>query len=397
MNPAVVLPELVDQALADRDGAVDPDGLAEVAEETAVRLSSRMDRLHTPDGDEPALFDLAVGLSILARRRGGVTWLGRHWCADGHDDCPGDGMLAWPSQDRVGAVYTPPWLATEIARHTVRAAVAAVGPLHTADTEVWRLRPLEQLLGLRIADIACGSGALLVAAARDLVDTVTAALVQAGLDEAVSRRAVAERVVRSCLYGVDLDPLAVASTRLCLALLAPHARVDAEVATRVVPGDALLTDPVLLWPHLEPWPGLDAVVGNPPWLGGGRITGVLGRDYRERLVREVGRGRRGSADLSAYFLLRAHDLLHRGGQLGMVFTNTIAQGATREVGLDQVVAEGGTIWRAIKNLEWPTDRASVHCSLVWISRAPVVNTELVLAGGVRPAGGETATTGRKSV
>ena len=42
---------------------------------------------------------------------------------------------------------------------------------------------------------------------------------------------------------------------------------------------------------------------------------------------------RGNADLIAYFLLRAHALLNSRGQTGLIATNTLAQGDTREVGL----------------------------------------------------------------
>ena len=47
---------------------------------------------------------------------------------------------------------------------------------------------------------------------------------------------------------------------------------------------------------------------------------------------------RGNADLIAYFLLCGARLAQSGGQTGLIATNTLAQGDTREVGLDQVVA-----------------------------------------------------------
>ena len=49
-------------------------------------------------------------------------------------------------------------------------------------------------------------------------------------------------------------------------------------------------------------------------------------------------GATGSADLVAYFFLRAHAApVQRPGTLGLIATNTVAQGDTREVGLDQMV------------------------------------------------------------
>ncbi|MGH3769888.1 MAG: Eco57I restriction-modification methylase domain-containing protein [Pseudonocardiaceae bacterium] len=43
--------------------------------------------------------------------------------------------------------------------------------------------------------------------------------------------------------------------------------------------------------------GFDAVVGNPPFIGGQRLTGAIGHDVREYLVEHLGRGKCGSADL----------------------------------------------------------------------------------------------------
>ncbi|MCX7689053.1 MAG: N-6 DNA methylase, partial [Fimbriimonadales bacterium] len=78
--------------------------------------------------------------------------------------------------------------------------------------------------------------------------------------------------------------------------------------------------------------GFDVVLGNPPFMGGLKISGALGTKYRhwlESTFAPFG----GTADLCAAFFRRAFDLLKPGGRLGMVATNTIGQGDTRESGL----------------------------------------------------------------
>ncbi|MEU3166999.1 DNA methyltransferase [Streptosporangium sp. NPDC006930] len=115
-------------------------------------------------------------------------------------------------------------------------------------------------------------------------------------------------------------------------------------------------------------PGFDAIIGNPPFLGGQKLTGTMGVAYREYLVEAIGRGARGSADLVAYFLLRAHDLLNKGGQAGLIATNTLAQGDTREVGLDQLVQGGVAIRQAVKSKPWPSRSAVLEYCVVWSSR-----------------------------
>ena len=110
--------------------------------------------------------------------------------------------------------------------------------------------------------------------------------------------------------------------------------------------------------------GFDAVIGNPPFIGGQRITGVLGKSYRDYLVDFLAGGKRGSADYVAYFFLRAFALLRSGGTAGLLATNTIAQGDTREVGLDQLTAYGASIYRAVPSRKWPGD-ASLEVAWVW--------------------------------
>ena len=116
-----------------------------------------------------------------------------------------------------------------------------------------------------------------------------------------------------------------------------------------------------------PATGFDAILGNPPFQGGQKITGALGTDYRDHLVEDLADGRRGTADLCTYFLLRNASLLHEPGQIGVVATNTIAQGDTREVGLDALIEDGIVITRAVASMPWPGS-ASLEVALLWLRR-----------------------------
>ena len=114
--------------------------------------------------------------------------------------------------------------------------------------------------------------------------------------------------------------------------------------------------------------GFAAIVSNPPFQGGKFITGSIGIDYREYLVEYLACGKRaGQADLCAYFFLRTDQILGRGGQFGLIATNTIAQGDTREVGLDQMMAADWTIVRALSSRKWPGS-AALEVSHVWMRR-----------------------------
>ncbi|AWI57948.1 Eco57I restriction-modification methylase domain-containing protein [Sinorhizobium fredii] len=105
-------------------------------------------------------------------------------------------------------------------------------------------------------------------------------------------------------------------------------------------------------------PGFDAIIGNPPFLGGTNISGANSIGYKnyllERTVNSHGKG-----DLSAHFFRRAYDLLRDGGTLGFIATNTIAQGSTREMGLFEIIRSGGWISFAKSRLRWPGTAAVV--------------------------------------
>jgi hypothetical protein len=131
-----------------------------------------------------------------------------------------------------GTFYTPQSIASYLVRTTLGPLVRDASP--------------EQILALRIVDPAMGSGAFLVAACRYLSQAYEAALVATGQchptdlgpeEQATSRRLVAER----CLYGVDLNPMAVQLARLSLwlATLSAH-RPLSFLDHRLMTGDSLV-------------------------------------------------------------------------------------------------------------------------------------------------------------
>ncbi|WP_232215964.1 hypothetical protein, partial [Promicromonospora sukumoe] len=61
----------------------------------------------------------------------------------------------------------------------------------------------------------------------------------------------------------------------------------------------------------------------------------------------------------------ATSLLSAKGMVGLIATNTVAQGDTREVGLDAMVAGGFTITRAVQSRPWPAQSANLEYAAVW--------------------------------
>ena len=114
--------------------------------------------------------------------------------------------------------------------------------------------------------------------------------------------------------------------------------------------------------------GFNSIVSNPPFIGGLKISGALGTGYRKWLDSQYPHGN-GRADLCTYFLLRFLTLVgDRVGAFGMVATNTISEGESRETGLGFAIQNGASIYRAIRELKWP-GHASLTVSVLHIAKA----------------------------
>lgn len=104
--------------------------------------------------------------------------------------------------------------------------------------------------------------------------------------------------------------------------------------------------------------GFDAIVGNPPFLGGTKIGGQLGLRIHEYLAVAYP-GATGLADVVAFFLRRSFGLIRRQGTFGLIATNSVVQGDTRSTGLEQILKDGGTIYEATRRYQWPGEAAVV--------------------------------------
>ena len=122
-------------------------------------------------------------------------------------------------------------------------------------------------------------------------------------------------------------------------------------------------------------PGFDAIVGNPPFLGGKRISTNLGDSYRDWLA-DAHRGASSNADLVAHFFRRAFDLLRSMGTFGLIATNTIAQGDTRASGLRWICTHGGEIFAVRRRVEWP-GLAAVIVSVLHVGKGPVADEKRI--------------------
>ena len=168
-----------------------------------------------------------------------------------------------------GAVYTPRALAEEVVARTLEPLVKSPGPLDTEDEATWRIRTPEQILALKVIDIAAGSGAFLVGATRYLADRLLDARRahepdQTGVEVDDEQAVIDARrqILDHCIYGIDINPMALEMAKLSLWLVTlDQNRPFGFLDDRLAVGDSLLglTSPEqLLDMHLDPREGRKA-------------------------------------------------------------------------------------------------------------------------------------------
>lgn len=241
---------------------------------------------------------------------------------------------------------------------------------------------LEPLLGpgrqrifhLKVADICCGSGNFLLSAYEYLINETLAAYQEAGLEQAVLEGKIylggraewetaasyrlsfgeRRRILENCLYGVDIDTLAVEVARFSLLLklveecaLEEMEQYAKQHRVKILPdldrmvrcGNSLVDssylsfdtdfinkEPLFFKLRLFDWrrefPGIsfDAIVGNPPYV---RVQNLLHYtqeeyDYYKWHGSPYETGKSELLDKYYLFLERGFELLSEGGRLGYI-------------------------------------------------------------------------------
>lgn len=259
-----------------------------------------------------------------------------------------------------------------------RSASNALGQATTARKDAQGVldRHLKRLADFRVLDPACGSGNFLYIALRELKDLELRAQIEAetlGLPRRFP--SIGPEVVR----GIELNPYAAELARVSVwigeiqwslrnGFPAPSNPVLKPLET-IECKDALVTlatadgEAEGEWREAE-WPPANAIVGNPPFLGGKIIRGELGDAMVERLFR-LYKGRvPAEADLVVYWLAKAADAIEAGRSVraGLVTTNSVRGGANRVV-MDRIADKIGFV-SAWSDEPWTVEGAAVRVSMM---------------------------------
>lgn len=111
--------------------------------------------------------------------------------------------------------------------------------------------------------------------------------------------------------------------------------------------------------------GFDCILGNPPYKGGTDLSGKYGRSFCEYV--KWAYHPTGLSDLVAFFVRRIFGLLKFGGYAAIITTNSIIDGDIRRDGIEQVIAQGGTINMAVRAIKWP-GRAKLVVSQICLKK-----------------------------
>ncbi len=122
-------------------------------------------------------------------------------------------------------------------------------------------------------------------------------------------------------------------------------------------------------------PGFDCFTSNPPFAGKNAVALSHSARFGDWL-KTLHEQSHGNADLVAHFFRRLFDLMRQRGSMGLVATNTIAQGDTRSTGLRWICTHGGEIYSASRRLKWPGE-AAVIVSVIHITRGPWIGPRIL--------------------
>jgi type II restriction/modification system DNA methylase subunit YeeA len=245
---------------------------------------------------------------------------------------------------------------------------------------------LKRLRDFRVLDPACGSGNFLYVSMLALKDLELRVSVDA---EAMGLEPSLPSIGPESVLGIEVNSFAAELARVSVWI--GHIQWARNHAYPV-PSNPVLRkldtiecrDAVMAESGAQAtWPTADAIVGNPPFLGGKRLRSVLGDTYCDRLFAAYVGYVSAEADLVCYWFVRAQEAIVAGrvACAGLVATNSIRGGVNRRI-LDQIV-KTGTISTAWADEPWTLDGAAVRVSLVCWGRERAIAP--VLDGVVVPA------------
>jgi hypothetical protein len=242
-----------------------------------------------------------------------------------------------------GSYYTPEAIVKYIVEQTVGPALSekldtvqaefAAGTTYESHPEI-----VEQLFDFRVLDPAMGSGHFLVEAAdfitnrllaflnqfaanpvgrlldrsrHEIVESLRDQGITVAADKLTHKNLLKRHVLERCIYGIDLNPMAVELAKASLWIDAFAIGMPLSLLDR-----NLRCGNSLIGPALEGFSGFDAVVGNPPYAG-------HKGDFDAAPLKTLYAVCRSNPNPAAAFLEYGFRVLRKNGRLGMLVPKSI--------------------------------------------------------------------------
>lgn len=213
-----------------------------------------------------------------------------------------------------GSYYTPSHIVDQLVRDVLAPLCAG--------------KDADELLELRVCDPAMGSGHFLIGAIKFLEEKMLDAIYSKEENPTIDREDVRWKVLHSCIFGVDVNPLAVELAKFSLWMYTVRKNHELEpLADQLKCGDSLIRkasgyskafDWQSSFKDIFKAKGFDAIIGNPPYLSSKSIKLEDGQRYKE--FYSVAKDQ---YDLFELFIELASKLVkENGGSFGFVVPDT---------------------------------------------------------------------------
>jgi len=229
----------------------------------------------------------------------------------------------------------------------------------------------DEIAQVKVLDPACGSGNFLYVALKQLLDLEKEVINYAA---EIGVGSFFPTVSPEQLYGIELNPYAheLAQTTVWIGYIQwlrdngfghPSEPILKPIQN-IVQMDAILAYDEDGNPVGPDWPQADVVIGNPPFLGGKRMLGILGESYISTLFDLYKERVDSRSDLVGYWFERARKYISQGRlkRAGLLATQNIRSGLNR--GVLERITETGQIFMAWSDREWVLDGADVRVSMI---------------------------------
>ena len=222
---------------------------------------------------------------------------------------------------------------------------------------------LKQVQNFKVLDPACGSGNFLYIAFCEL-RKLEGHIVELLRDKGAATESTFGVSARN-FYGIDTNGFGLELAKVALSIGRKLSSSCKVLVDSALPFDDLDANFIADDALFVEWPQVDAVIGNPPFLGAKKIRIDHDHDYVARLRQQFSE-LSAMVDYCVYWFYKTHQHLKPGQRAGLVGTNSIRETNSRAGSLEYIVKNGGTVFNAVSSQVW-SGEANVHVSIVnWI-------------------------------